>query len=100
VQLYTDIVPNKFYSPEDRARFGSSTERQKADATEVNRPFQQNVFGTSELPLYVILEPNLDGTINVVKTFHGLIRSEEAFASFLRPPQSAGGGAVAQAKPN
>ncbi len=100
MQLYTDIVPNKFYAPEERARFGSSTTRQDYDAQKVNRPFQQDVFGTAELPLYVILEPNLDGTVDVVNTFHGLIRSEESFANFLRSPQQAAGGQVAQAKAN
>jgi thiol:disulfide interchange protein len=99
VQLYTDYVPNEFYSPEDRARFGSDLSRQRADAVEVNLSFQQAVFNTSQLPLYVILEPRLDNTILAVGVYAGgRILNEGAFAQFLRSPGTPGAGpAIAQA---
>ncbi|MCC6421067.1 MAG: hypothetical protein IT429_22750 [Gemmataceae bacterium] len=100
VQLYTDKVPNELYSPADRARFGTSIARQEEDAA-VNLEFQRKVFDTEQLPLYVILEPKLDGTIQVVNVYdEGRINDEGAFAQFLRSPQQAGGGNFAQAKVN
>jgi thiol:disulfide interchange protein DsbD len=98
VQLYTDYVPNEFYPPEERARFGSDLSRQRADAVDVNLPFQQAVFNTSQLPLYVILEPRLDNTILAVGVYNeGRIMNEGAFAQFLRSPGVPGAGpAVAQ----
>jgi hypothetical protein len=98
VQLYTDIVPNEFYSPEDRARFGSSTTRQEEDA-KVNYEFQRKVFNDVKLPLYAILEPRPDNTIRVVGVYdEGRIMDEAAFARFLRDPIVTGPpAAVAQA---
>jgi thiol:disulfide interchange protein DsbD len=98
VQLYTDYVPNEFYSPELRARFGSDLTRQRDDAVEVNLPFQQALFNTSQLPLYVILEPRLDNTIVTLGVYpEGRILNEGAFAEFLRRPGPGTGSALAQA---
>jgi hypothetical protein len=99
VQLYTDIVPNEFYSPEDRAQMGNSTARQKEDA-EVNVEFQRSVFNDSRLPLYAILEPRPDNTIRIIGVYdEGRINNESAFARFLSDPVRPGGtGTVAQAK--
>jgi hypothetical protein len=94
VQIYTDWVPDEFYSPEDRARFQGTRDRQEEDAKEVNRRFEQKVFGTTELPLYVILEPQPDGTILAVNVFQGLIRNGETFANFLRSAPKPDPGAV------
>ncbi len=86
VQLYTDKVPNQYYSPSVRGQFANSTKRQRADAS-VNLWFQREAFGTEQLPLYVILEPGLDGTIEVVSQYaEGKINDEGAFAQFLKEP--------------
>jgi thiol:disulfide interchange protein DsbD len=86
VQLFTDKVPDKYYSSELRAAFGNSTSRQTTDA-EVNLKFQRDTFGTEQLPLYVILEPLPDGKIRVVSRYEeGKINNAEAFAQFLREP--------------
>jgi hypothetical protein len=54
----------------------------------VNFGFQNSTFNSTTLPLYVILEPMLDGTIKVVATYEeGLIRNPAEFAEFLRKPQ-------------
>jgi thiol:disulfide interchange protein DsbD len=87
VQLYTDVVPNHFYAPELVSTFGSSTSRQKQDATEVNFVFQDKAFPTVQLPLYAILEPQEDGRILVLSIYdEGRIINEAAFREFLRNP--------------
>ena len=45
VQIYTDRVPNEFYSPEDRAKFGSSTDRQEDDAERLGHEGQPEHHG-------------------------------------------------------
>jgi thiol:disulfide interchange protein DsbD len=98
VQLYTDEVPDEFYSSELRTQFGGKTTRQQTDARQVNLPFQREVFGTEQLPLYVILEPLPDGKIRVVARYdEGKINDVEGFAQFLKKPFSAEGGAQARA---
>jgi thiol:disulfide interchange protein len=93
VKLYTDTIPLKYYSPEDRTSL--TKERQDRDA-EINSKFQASVFDTKQLPLYVILEPQLDDTVKVVGTYdEGRIMNEPAFAAFLRNPQEAIGTSVA-----
>lgn len=89
VQLYTDRVPNEFYAPEVRARFGKSLSRQIDDAEVANAGFLRKVFGSIQLPLYVILEPRLDSErIDVIGIYdEGLINNVNAFASFLRKPE-------------
>jgi thiol:disulfide interchange protein DsbD len=85
-RLYTDKVPDEFYSAAVRGQFGSSTSRQREDAAN-NLDFQRAAFGTEQLPLYVILEPKADGTIAVLGRYdEGKINSEAAFAEFLRKP--------------
>jgi thiol:disulfide interchange protein len=86
VQLYTDKVPNKFYSGALRSRFGSDVSRQHDDAR-ANLLFQKKAFGTEQLPLYVILEPRPDGKVEVVAKYEeGKINDEAAFAQFLKGP--------------
>ena len=88
MQLYTDRVPNEFYSSELRAQFGSDTTRQKNDAKLVNDAFLKKVFNTAQLPLYVVLEPNVDERIDVAGIYaEGRIIDEAGFAEFLRNPK-------------
>jgi thiol-disulfide isomerase/thioredoxin len=85
VQLYTDRVPNEFYAPAVRAKFGNSLSRQMDDAEIGNQGFLNKVFGTIELPFYIVLEPRLeDDRVDVVGTYQGLIGDPMAFADFLR----------------
>jgi hypothetical protein len=93
VQLYTDEVPDEFYSSELRAQFAGKTNRQQEDARQVNLPFQREVFGTEQLPLYVIMEPLLDGKIRVIDRYdEGKINDVDRFAQFLKKPFAAEGG--------
>jgi thiol:disulfide interchange protein len=92
VQLYTDKVPDKFYSTAVRRKFGGSVTRQCNDALRVNLPFQRAAFNGEQLPLYVILEPLPDNTIRVVGRYdEGKINNEAAFAEFLKEPISSPG---------
>lgn len=85
VKIYTDVVPDDYYSPELRAGFQGTVTRQDQDAKEANFPFQQKIFKDVRLPLYVILEPQLDERIDVVGIYpEGKINNETAFAAFLR----------------
>jgi hypothetical protein len=86
VRLYTDKVPDDFYSPQTRATFGSNTTRQKSDA-EANEWFQKMAFNDIKLPLYVILEPRPDGKVEVIGKYDaGKINSDAEFAQFLKGP--------------
>ena len=93
VKLYTDKIPATYYAPEERQPV--LTERQERDA-EINSKFQASVFNTKQLPLYAILEPQLDDTIKIVGTYdEGRIMDGQAFAAFLRKPQEAIGTTIA-----
>lgn len=97
VKLYTDKVPNHFFSSNLRSQFGSNTDRQQDDA-QSNLLFQKAAFGTEQLPLYVILEPKADGTISIRGIYdEGKINDETAFTEFLKSPVKAVEG-VAQAR--
>jgi thiol:disulfide interchange protein DsbD len=87
VQLYTDKVPEKFYSSGLQSTFGNSVGRQQADA-HLNRQFQSTTFGTVQLPLYVILKPlpDEDRIEEVARYDEGKINDESEFAEFLRQP--------------
>jgi thiol:disulfide interchange protein DsbD len=88
VKLYTDIVPDGYYSAAVRGQLGNGTERQKKDAA-ANLTFQRTAFSTEQLPLYVILEPRPEGDIKVLGTYEeGKINDEAAFLAFLRKPLS------------
>ena len=83
VQLYTGTVPRAFYIRDLRAGFGGSVGRQEDDA-DVNLAFQKKIFGTEQLPLYAILEPQLNDTIKVIGVYkEGRINDEAAFEKFL-----------------
>jgi thiol:disulfide interchange protein DsbD len=96
VQLYTDKVPDEFYSPEAQAKFNGGVTRQKADAA-ANLWFQKAAFDTEQLPLYVILEPRADGKIDVLGQYdEGKIMNDAAFAQFLKTPLDGGATRTAQ----
>jgi thiol:disulfide interchange protein DsbD len=98
VQLYTDKVPDRFYPADVRSKFGNDTERQRADAA-ANLWFQRETFGTEQLPLYVILEPLSDGTIQVAGSYdEGKINDESAFSQFLKKPLEVSTGPRAEAR--
>ncbi len=75
VQLYTDGVPLKFYKTQPIDR--------NAEA-QTNGRFQEESFGTEQLPLYVILEPLADGKVRVVDVYEeGKINDVPGFLKFL-----------------
>jgi thiol:disulfide interchange protein DsbD len=83
VQLYTDKVPDDHYPAKIRSTF-KGTARQRADA-DVNRWFEDQAFGSQQLPLYVLLEPKPDGSITVKKVYdEGKINNVGAFVEFLK----------------
>jgi thiol:disulfide interchange protein DsbD len=90
VQLYTDKVPSKYYSPEERAKPDFGPARLRADAQK-HLEFQRKEFDTEELPLYAILQPLGDGKYKVLGTMGGLIQSEAEFLGFLRKPLASNG---------
>jgi len=72
VQLHTDKVPPIY---------------QKATSADENKKFQQEQFGTLQLPLYVILKPLGNGKFDEVGRYvEGKINHEDAFAKFLEEP--------------
>jgi thiol:disulfide interchange protein DsbD len=80
VQMYTDEVPAVVYSnpPESVSR------NREARA---NLVFQLDLFGTEQLPLYVILEPQPNGKARVVDVYkEGKINDRNAFREFLQKP--------------
>ncbi len=80
VQLYTDAVPPQY---------------QPTTSAEENRKFQQEKFGTAQLPLYVILKPLHDGKFEEVDRYdEGKINNVSAFAQFLMKPLAAIGGEI------
>jgi thiol:disulfide interchange protein DsbD len=86
VQLYTDRVPNKLYTPEELAGPQGSVAEQTREAL-ANRAFQASQFGDARLPLYVILRPLPDGKYKEVARYdEGKINDPAAFAAFLRKP--------------
>ena len=83
VKLFTDTVPLDYYASEMR-----DGARAKRDATEVNLKFQKKLFDTEQLPLYVVLEPQLDGKVHILGVYiEGRINNEGAFAEFLKDPK-------------
>ncbi|HYV36166.1 MAG TPA: cytochrome c biogenesis protein CcdA [Gemmataceae bacterium] len=85
VRMYTDTVPVVYYSPDDRTKV--SNDRRVKDAN-INMDFQFEVFQSRQRPLYAILEPRIDNTIQVVGMYdEGAINSVSEFAQFLSKPQ-------------
>ncbi len=85
VKMYTDTVPGHYYAPKVQGKL--TTDRLRADAKQVNLPFQVRIFSDEKLPLYAILEPDGDDHIRVIGVYpEGLINNESKFADFLRDP--------------
>jgi thiol:disulfide interchange protein DsbD len=91
VQLYTDIVPADYYSPEVREQAADDPARLRGDAG-ANLDFQRKAFATEQLPLYVILDPVPHGDAGKVKVVgiysEGKINNPLGFAQFLKAPLS------------
>ena len=83
VQLYTDRVPDKLYSAEERSSFQGSATKQRADANK-NLDFQKLKFNTEQLPLYVVVKPDGKGFVEVARYDEGKINDVSAFVKFLR----------------
>ena len=57
------------------------------------------MVNTIELPLYVILKPHADGTVEVVGRYgESKINNEAAFMQFLKQPLQGGGTQSAQVR--
>lgn len=84
VKMYTDTIPAAYYAKELQSDVGQRAEQ---DAKGVNLAFQKKVFGTEELPLYVIIEPQRDGKIRIVGRYNKARIDDEAdFAKWLENP--------------
>ena len=80
VQMYTDEVPGTFY-----AKQPTDADRDREAAH--NLQFQETMFGTQQLPLYVILDPQADGKVTVVGVYdEGVINDVTRFVEFLKKP--------------
>ncbi|MBN9118625.1 MAG: thioredoxin family protein [Planctomycetes bacterium] len=85
VQLYTDEVPARAYSTDP----GHSARIAEAEA---NGDFQVAVLKDNTLPTYLILLPQPDGKVKMVKYPEGKINNPDKFEAFLK-------GGLAQAMP-
>ncbi len=80
VKLYTDEVPAYYYAK------APAKELRNAEA-QANSAFQESRFGTLQLPLYVILDPQADGRVLVRGVYEeGKINSVSQFVEFLTAP--------------
>jgi thiol:disulfide interchange protein DsbD len=81
VQLYTDWVPIDFY------KTAPADDKDRKREAEANLAFQEKVFGTMQLPLYVILEPLATGGVRVADVYdEGKINDVPRFVAFLKRP--------------
>jgi thiol:disulfide interchange protein DsbD len=77
VELYTDKIPSRYLKDASRQQ----------EYARINQDFQDRAFGTIQLPLYVILEPQPDGKIKVLGQYEeGKINDTEGFIAFLKRP--------------
>jgi thiol:disulfide interchange protein DsbD len=80
VEMYTDQVPDRSYA--NPPPLGD----RKLEAA-YNLRFQKQMFGTEQLPLYVILEPLTTGKVRVVGVYdEGKINDVARFIEFLKAP--------------
>jgi thiol:disulfide interchange protein len=90
VRLFCDTIPLKYYAPDQRGS-AEANDKRSTDA-QINQDFSRRVFNDGTLPLYVILEPQADGSVSVVGIYNkGKINSEADFADFLRKPLQSSG---------
>ncbi len=80
VSLYTDEVPAAYYlTPASRT--------QRREDAAANLGFQRALFGTEQLPLYVLLDPQVSGAVKVVAVYdEGKINDVPRFTEFLAAP--------------
>jgi thiol:disulfide interchange protein len=79
VQMFTDEVPAEYYSR------GAPADLREAIA-KANLEFQRG-FKNEQLPLYVILEPQANGKVNVVEMYsEAKINQVDKFVEFLQRP--------------
>src|SRR5581483_10510036 len=81
VRLYTDWLPANLYAadPGDRER--------KMEGR-ANDDFKRDLFGTQQLPLYVVLQPQVSGGVKVLGVYpEGKINDPAAFVKFLKEGQ-------------
>ncbi|MFT3879005.1 MAG: cytochrome c biogenesis protein CcdA [Gemmatales bacterium] len=81
LKLYTDVVPFEFY-PTDKLDATTPVEQEKDG--EANRLFEKNRFNTTELPFYVIVEPDGDDFKIIARNSVGLIRDKDEFLKYLK----------------
>ena len=80
VKLYTDEVPAHYYATPP------AKEVRNAEAR-ANIAFQDSRFGTLQLPLYAILDPQADGRVVVRNVYdEGKINAVPRFVEFLTAP--------------
>ena len=80
VKLYTDEVPANYYAT------APTKELRNAEA-DANKAFQDSRFGTLQLPLYVVLDPQADGRVTVRGVYdEGKINALPRFIEFLTAP--------------
>lgn len=80
VSLYTDEVPAAFYA-------GAVERLTRKGEAAANLGFQKSLFGTEQLPLYVVLDPQVSGAVRVVGVYdEGKINDVPRFAEFLAGP--------------
>ena len=81
LKLYTDTVPMEYY-PTDK--LDATTPVEQENDGEVNRLLERNRFKTTELPFYVVIEPDGNDYKEIGRYSIGLIRDKEEFLRFLR----------------
>ncbi len=80
VKLYTDEVPAHYYAP------APAKELRNAEAR-ANQGLQESRFGSLQLPLYAILDPQADGRVLVRGVYdEGKINALPRFVEFLTAP--------------
>jgi thiol:disulfide interchange protein DsbD len=82
VRLYTDEVPAALYAIDPG-------ERDRVLQARANADFERRAFGTSQLPLYVVLYPEVSGLkVRVLGVYpEGKINKPDEIAAFLREAQ-------------
>jgi hypothetical protein len=81
LKLYTDTVPQEYYSVEDLKTL--TIDRQEDDA-KANSEFQKERFNDVQLPLYVVVEPSEDDFKIVARYPLSVITDKDDFVRFLR----------------
>jgi thiol:disulfide interchange protein len=81
VQLYTDVVPKYLYP--DR----TPTDAERNSDAGRNQKIQIDRFGSEQLPLYIVLEPQANGEARLLGIYEeGKINNVDAFVEFLKAP--------------